>query len=284
MLRSRFSNMKRRLWRRKSTNLPESYSGRIGVPPKFHIVITGWNCEDFAAHCLDSVSEAISLLAETPSITVVNDGSDDGTGEVIKNHPLRRSLEVLTNYRNMGAAYSRHAAILREADSRKVIVCIDLDDWVLPGSFRNIQDVYWQNPTVWATFGNWIDQVGRRNPQGFYTPIEIDRNQHRVLRPFNGTHIRSFRRFLYNAVRDQDLQDSEGKWLQVCTDAALVMPLLDQCEGRNVQWVEEPIYVYRRHSPSGTLARFGGAFKNDVLADIAGRPVKPRYSESAGNV
>lgn len=165
------------------------------------------------------------------------------------------------------------------------MVCIDLDDWVLPHAFVTIQDTYWSNQAIWATYGNWVDQHGRRNPQGFYSDDEIDANLHRSIRPFNGTHIRSFRRFLYDAITDEDLQDSAGEWLTVCTDVAMVIPLLDQCYGHNVGWIEDPIYVYRKKLETGTIARFGGTAKKRILEELTKRrpksPIEPQGPDLA---
>lgn len=280
--RELFMGLSPRLRRQTSPapRTPQQIQSLPGPPPALHIVITGWNCEKFAEQCLDSVEIAITDLAQPPKITLVDDGSNDDTAAVVDGHQLSHTIDVITNTSNKGAAFSRHISIQTEVEGETVMVCIDLDDWVLPHAFVTIQDAYWSDPSIWATFGNWIDQYGRRNPQGFYSDREINLNMHRSITPFNGTHIRTFRRFLYDAIANEDMQDAAGEWLTVCTDAAMVMPLLDQCEGQNVAWIDDPIYVYRRHSASGTIARFGGHFKEQTLQAIAIKQVKPRHERT----
>lgn len=251
----------------------------IGMPPLLHLVVTGWDCEQFASACLDSIGVALSRLELEPRITVVNDGSEDNTGESIRKHWLASKIRLVENSANHGAAFSRHVGIREESRPDSIIVCIDLDDWILPEALVTIQNVYWANPKVWATFGNWIDPNGRLNPQSFYTGEEIEENLHRSVVPFNGTHIRTFRRFLYDGVEDVHLQDVDGKWFRVCTDVALVLPLLDQCGLENVAWIAKPLYVYRKHSAQGTIARYGAQVKSEAFEEIRSRPPLSRYEE-----
>ena len=243
---------------------------------RMHIVATGWNCYEYVSMCLDSIALASSRLSHRPLITLVNDGSTDSTGSNIEMHPLSDHATLLTNQSQMGAAYSRHTAIVRDNCAESVVVLVDLDDWLLPDSLSVVESIYRDSPETLATFGNWLDESGRRNPQGFYAPDDIDAGRHRRIRPFNGTHLRTFRRRLYNQVDVDDLKDSKGNWLRICTDAAVVFPVLDQCYGSQVRWVDAPIYVYRRKLSQGTLKIYGPEAKKAALEYLSAKAPKSR--------
>ncbi|WP_289475117.1 hypothetical protein, partial [Klebsiella pneumoniae] len=68
----------------------------------------------------------------------------------------------------------------------------------------------------------------------------------REVELFNATHLRTFRRVLYDAISPEDLLDQHGKWIETCTDVALMYPLLDQCWSNEVEFISEPIYRYNR--------------------------------------
>jgi glycosyltransferase involved in cell wall biosynthesis len=212
------------------------------------------------------------LEAGTEStVTLVDDYSTDRTRSVVSSHALASQISIIENDARRGAAWSRHVAILQILEPDSVVVLIDLDDWISPKALKRIVDTYTGDTRVLATFGNWVDDAGNQNPHNFYSPEEIDRGLVRRIRPFKATHLRTFRRSLYDAVSERSYLGPDGAWLTLCTDVALVFPLLDQCKSENVRWIEEPIYVYRKNRKGGTQdeAMRQGVKKNDILDFIS---------------
>jgi glycosyltransferase involved in cell wall biosynthesis len=249
-----------------------------------HIVVTGWNCEEFVDECLDSIGEAIQAVEGEVLLTVVDDGSTDKTREKINAHPLSNRMKILRNGENRGSAYSRHLAILQEEDMESIVVLVDMDDCVTADSLARIHAYYSEDSRVWMTLGNWRTASGGQNPQDFYSPEEVGRNAHRSIRPFNGTHLRTFKRFLYERIPEDYLKGEDGKFLRYCSDVALVFPLLDQCGPENVRWVSDPIYVYRKHRETGTIAlsRLAGIDKGEIMEFLAAKPALDGYPAQEG--
>jgi len=244
-------------------------------PQDFHLIVTGRNCEEFAADCLDSIEQAMLQLGREISITIVDDCSTDGTRDIVLAHSLAPALKLISSNDQKGAAWSRHIAMLTEESRDSVIVLIDLDDLVHPLALKRVADIYDGNSTVKATFGNWVDEIGNRNPHDFYSPKEIDEGSVRGVRPFKGTHLRTFKRALYDAIPEDRFIGPDGEWLKFCTDAALVFPLLDQCHSGEVRWIEDPIYTYRRKRNGNStkdLTRSQGLNKLDILDFISSKP------------
>lgn len=250
-----------------------------------HIVVTGWNCEGYVEQCLDSIGRAASRIEEDLTITIVNDGSTDKTQDKIEQHPLSSASKLLVNRENMGAAFSRHLAIKGETRENTVMVLVDMDDALSDDSLARIQDCYSLDSRVWMTLGNWATEEGLKNPQSFYNAEDIAGNAHRWIWPFLGTHLRTFKHFLYDRIPTDYLLDSEGEYLRFCTDAAIVLPLLDQCGPENVRWIPDPIYIYRSRRKYGTidLAKRAGVHKRDTLEFLAKKPTlsRPNMSKSS---
>jgi glycosyltransferase involved in cell wall biosynthesis len=246
-------------------------------PVHFHIVINGWNCREYVPSCLRSI--AIQQPGDyTYETTLVDDGSHDGTYERLAASTILPDARLIRIPINMGPAYARHVGITDIPDPDTVVVLVDMDDALEPQALRIVADRYRTNPACLMTIGNWHDQNGKRNPQDFYSAEEIDGQTLREVELFNATHLRTFRRALYDAINPEDLLDQHGKWIETCTDVALMYPLLDQCWSNEVEFISEPIYRYNRQHGSGTLARFGKPHKVERLAWLKAKPKKPRLN------
>jgi len=243
----------------------------------FHVIVNGWNCEAYVWPCLMSLANQ-DIGNYTIDYTIVDDGSDDATFQKICSFQQLPTARVLRIGSNLGPAHARDVAIRNVTDPNTVIVLVDLDDRLEPDALCTVADRYLRNPDCMLTIGNWHDQAGNINPQGFYSELEIDRQMVREVELFNATALRTFRRKLYDAVTKEDLVGPEGEWLQTCTDVAIMYPLLDQCYARNVEFIEKPIYVYNRGLRGGTLARYGKPHKVERLNLLKARPRKPRFS------
>lgn len=226
----------------------------------FAVIVTGWNCAGFAEACLDSLERQIPGDYGL-EIHVYDDGSDDGTWAAIERRSEVLNIRALRGTRNMGPAFARDALIRSVADPDTICVLLDLDDRLLPQALSRLEELYRSDPDLWMTYGNWQNQTGVVNTEGFYADSEIDTRAYRTGEVFRFTALRTFRRFLYDRVAPEHLKDAEGNWLRFCSDVGLMLPLVDQCAARNIRAIDEPLYVYNQYRPSGTQKRFGAQKK-----------------------
>jgi glycosyltransferase involved in cell wall biosynthesis len=84
-----------------------------------------------AAYLPDMLAALLRNADADPEIVVVDDGSDDGTPQVIERFTDRLPLRVVRHERAVGLADARNAG-LAEATGR-YIVFLDGDDWIAPG-------------------------------------------------------------------------------------------------------------------------------------------------------
>ena len=248
---------------RNGLNVERSLSGAFGAPKEqakrdihFAIIVTGWNCAAFVQPCLSSL-EAQIPGHYTFDVHVYDDDSNDNTWDILRENAEVLNLRITRGEKNMGPAFARETLIRQIAEGSDICVLLDMDDELLPHALQNLEKIYRANSDCWMTYGNWVNQNGRINDEGIYSDAEIDTRAYRTLDVFRFTHLRSFRRFLYDRVDKAHLKDAEGEWLRYCSDVGLMLPIADQCTSRNVIAVEEPLYRYNQYRPTGTQKRFG---------------------------
>jgi glycosyltransferase involved in cell wall biosynthesis len=102
-----------------------SETGTIGgaTSPLVSVIIPAYNAERYIARTLESV---LSQTYEHIEVLVVNDGSNDGTGQIIKSFCLRDPRVILIEQVHSGAAAARNHAI--EKAKGEFIAPIDADD------------------------------------------------------------------------------------------------------------------------------------------------------------
>jgi FkbM family methyltransferase len=221
----------------------------------FALIVTGWNCRPYAGPCIDSIARQVPGHYSL-DIYLYDDGSDDGTWEELAFWAERLNLRTFRGEANTGPAFSRDFLLRQVSDPDTICVLVDLDDRLLPTALVELERIYRNNPDCWMTYGNWINQKGVVNTEGFYTDDEIDRRAYRFSDTFRFTHLRSFRRFLYDKVDPAHLKGPDGTWLRHCSDVGLMLPIADQCSSGNVVALKEPVYLYNQYLPMGTQKRF----------------------------
>ena len=245
--------------------------------PHFHLIVTGWNCQEYLTACLRSIAQQLPG-PYTFDVTLIDDHSTDGTYEDLTGTAILPHAKLIRVAKNTGAAHARHLGITAIKDPDTIVVLLDMDDALEPHALRTVVQCYRDNPACLMTIGNWQDQNDVKNTQGFYTAEEIDAQRARTRDLFSASYLRTFRRHLYDAIEVSDLVDDEGKWLESSADAALMYPLIDQCHSNEVAFIEEPIYRHTRDHETGTLARFGQQHKDERLNWLQGKAPKLRQA------
>lgn len=110
------------------------------------IIIPVYNGEKFIGKCLNSVlKEKVSK-----EIIIINDGSTDGTKEIITSLMAKNQDIILINQKNRGQGYARNIGI--EKAIGKYVIFVDADDWINKGSIDravflaekdNLDILYW---------------------------------------------------------------------------------------------------------------------------------------------
>lgn len=103
------------------------------MDPVLSVIIPVYNCAPVITRCLDSVDYPCA------EIIVVDDGSTDGSAEVIKDYMATHSNVRLIKKENGGASSARNVGI--DAASGKYIVFVDADDYLVSGGIVRMVDL-----------------------------------------------------------------------------------------------------------------------------------------------
>lgn len=132
-----------------------------------------------------------------------------------------------------------------------VVVCIDADDWLPdPFVFNRILQAY-ADPTVWMTYGSYalsdpvfpIGNLGKCN--GEITDFSTIRTD-----LFRASHLKTFRRFLFDHVDNADLLGPDGEIVKASCDQAIILPMLEMAGPTHSRHLSSINYIYNKQNPS----------------------------------
>lgn len=243
--------------------------------PTFLIAVTGYNCESYAERSLQSL---VDQTYQNFYVEIVDDGSEDNTYAQVANFICRQGVGGFNWHyqkftQNTGTFSARSAAIYCAEDfdfiypSNKydVIVLLDMDDYLLPDALETVAKEYEKG--MWMTYGNYQYLSGQKNPLPIQYPDEIHTNRDYRKDVFRCTHLRTFRRELYEMIPSWELTQAE---INSYPDAEILFSMMEMCGKDRIGVIDNPIYVYNNANPISTLNRFG----KDVAGydEICSRP------------
>jgi glycosyltransferase involved in cell wall biosynthesis len=109
----------------KDANTSCIADNKIDTQVDLQIIIPAYNVEKYICECIDSIvlpPKGISYI-----ITVINDGSTDRTGELLKTYNNISNVEIITQ-RNKGFSGARNAGLA--TIKGRYIAFVDSDDWI----------------------------------------------------------------------------------------------------------------------------------------------------------
>lgn len=106
---------------------------------KVSVVVPVYNGEKYVEKCINRLLEEKEFLKE---IVVVNDGSKDGTKEILEGYKNEKKV-VVVSQENKGVSAARNSGI--KACSGDWIVFCDVDDEIRPGYFQDINSTIDEN-------------------------------------------------------------------------------------------------------------------------------------------
>lgn len=112
------------------------------MQPKLTIVVPVYNTEKFLEKCLDSI---INQTFKNIEIICVNDGSTDGSLDILKKYQAVDDRFKIINKKNGGLSSARNVGI--EHASGEYITFVDSDDFIQSNAYQDTL-LYFDNPKV----------------------------------------------------------------------------------------------------------------------------------------
>lgn len=127
-----------------------STSDRAGRSSEIAVIVPAFNAAATIERTLASIERQTLAPAE---VVVVDDGSNDGTPEVVERYARSSALPLrLVRQENRGASAARNAAL--NLVGQRWIAGIDADDEFLPGALAALHALVEAAPEVVLAFGN----------------------------------------------------------------------------------------------------------------------------------
>jgi len=210
------------------------------------IILTGfYNAEKYIIRCLDSIikqsyKEFVCYITHDMS----TDNSVSLVKEFIKNDPR---FILIDNYdKKLYQTGNFDKSIRNNSEVKDKDVCIEVDgDDYLPDSkvFQRIHDVYLDD-NVWIANGSFTYSNGA---PGFAKRQENFDNLREGR--FTASHIRTWRAFLWRAIKEEDLRDENGDYWQWSGDVCFMFPMLEMAGENHYKFMESVNYIYNGNNP-----------------------------------
>lgn len=219
---------------------------------RFLIVSASYQCAAWVERCLRSVQQQSYGHFK---MVMIDDCSTDGTidkaRQLVGDDP--RFQLVANETRCFPLANIVRATELVGGGPDDVIVILDGDDWLAHDRVLERLAAVYADPEVWMSYGSHEvthkglrDRLRRRTVRGkvYAYPEVVSQLGYYRYYDFIAAHLRSYRRFLWEALRDEDLRDSDGHYYRAAADAATMWPLLEMATPQHWRYLDEVLYVY----------------------------------------
>ena len=205
--------------------------------PTFSVVIPAYQAAQYVREAIDSV---LAQTVGAHEIIVCDDGSTDGTAEVLATYGDR--IRVLRQ-ENRGPSSARNAAC--QAATGEYIALLDADDSWLPQRLERVSEVVRREPSAIVTTDAFVRRAGQHDARWYSDfvspafPADNAGQRQEILR-------RNFVFALTVFSRSHWLQvgglDEKLRWSQ---DYDLWLRLI--FAGHTVRLIDEPLATYRLH-------------------------------------
>ena len=213
---------------------------------RFKIIINCGPCEDFIGECLASVKS--QSLTDWQAWVTVDPCGDETYRRAALAAGGDSRIQVRQNATRRYSMYNLVQAIrCSKAEPEDVIATLDGDDWFADTeALKTIADAY-ERFDCWMTYGSWLSNVtglsGRRD--GLWPPYPegtTDFRRHRFL----GTAVRTWKKWLWDQIKDSDLCGDSGAYVRVSEDQMIMIPLLEMCGTERARHIAAPIMIYNK--------------------------------------
>lgn len=221
-------------WRKKFT--------RSQQDKHFVIITASYKNAEWYTRNLDSI-----LNQDYPHFRLIyiDDASPDGTGKLVDDYCKATGkadkITLIRNHERLGAVANIYKAA-HMCDPQEIILIVDGDDWLAHPNVLNVLNEIYQDPQVWATYGQFL--WFPCDVEGFAYPTDQAVIAHNCFRSsaWNITHLRTFYASLYQKINVDDLMYG-NTFYPMTGDLAIMYPIMEMA-GLHAVFVPDVIYIY----------------------------------------
>jgi len=222
---------------------------------RFIVVIPVYNGEQWIERCLDSI---ISQDYNDYEVIIIDDCSTDNTWDKISKYHFCK----LHNQNRIGSGLANtvHGIQLLSDDPEDVIVSIDGDDYLADNNVLSYLNTIYQED-VWLTYGSFLplserfsgtcqpfEKVRILKEDGNYGYITLSSQTYRKSGLWVTSHLRTFKKWLWDKIDDKDLRDETGEYYKLAWDMSYMYPMIEMA-GTHIRFIDKILYYYNDLNP-----------------------------------
>lgn len=211
---------------------------------RFIVLITTGNAREWIGKCIQS---AIDQDYSNREIVVIDDCTTDGTWDIICGYDVTK----VRNKTRFEHSLTSMIYSIRDFGWGKedVIVSLDGDDWFSDnGVLSYLNEVYTDN--VWLTYGQYVPLSGSYNN---YCKQIKDTRTYRKSGAWVTTHLKTFKKKLWDRIKFEDFLDDNGNYLVTGGDRAMMYPMLEMAGLSRTRFISRVLYVYNDLNPTNYM-------------------------------
>lgn len=198
-------------------------------------------------------------------IIIRDDASTDGTPEVIQEviKGFDVPVDFAVNDTRIGVV-ANHYQMAQLIDDDEIIVILDGDDQLFGTDVLNKLDEVYSDPSVWITYGSFgYDECSRsKEPGADWRGFAGQMNVHDRTGPFGWTHLRTYKRWLFDRIRVEDLKFN-GDFYQWICDHVTMYPMIEMAGPEHARYIHDILYLYNYINPYNEI-KGPGAWPTDT--------------------
>ncbi len=226
-------------------------AARAQTQHRFFIASAAHGAAEYVERHLRSIAQQRYPMDKIEHV-VLDDASTDDTAAVTQRiiaNPGMKHVRLEKNDSQMGGC-ANLTRLFRSAPAGAIVLQVDADDWLPdPGVLPYLNFIY-QDPAVWMTYNTWQFPDGRSSANSQRIPSRVVQSNAFREYIWISSHLHSFRRELFDQVKDESLIDPEtGEYFRSAVDMSHYFPMLELA-GSHARHLRRVLYTYNLHSGS----------------------------------
>ena len=220
----------------------------------YKFTIPCYNCERWIDQCVNSV---LSQKNTNWEAVIVDDGSTDKTPEMLERYKNISQIKVVRFEKNRGSAIGSivEATNNMSMNPDDVIINLDGDDMLSDQNVLSYLDQVYADKNILMSYGQYEPMThGYHN---FCQPLHNSRT-YRKSGAWVVSHMRTYKKKLWNHIKDSDLRDDDGEYYRMAGDAALIFPLIELSGLHRIKFVSQVLYLYNDMTEMNDMKRNPG--------------------------
>lgn len=222
--------------------------------PKVSVIVPVYNEKDYLRQCLDSI---LAQSLKQIEVICVNDGSTDGSEQIMQAYADRDPRIIVINKENSGYGASVNRGLERARG--EYIGIVESDDFIEKDMYKTLYALAKKNgrvDIVKGSYWQYFDAEGSEPEKRLPAPIN------RACKPQKPVfNVREYPEIIYHhpsiwscIYRRESLNSAGVRMVEAPGAGWVDNPFLLEsfCRAETIMWTPEPLYNYRQTNPNAS--------------------------------